>query len=83
MKEFKIQNTKFKNSLADTVVAAAGEVIEEESSLTVGFEGGGVEVEALGDRIGDDGKALAEFVDKAENQIPVGERKARSRRVQG
>ena len=53
--------------LTNTVVVAAGEIVKEKSGLTVGFKGSGSEAEAIGDRIGNDGKALTEFVDEAKN----------------
>ena len=57
--------------LANTVVVAAREIVEKESGLAVGFEGGGVEIEALGDHMGDYGKSLAKFIDEAKNQVAM------------
>ena len=56
-------------SLTEAVVVAAGEIVQEHPFFSVTFKGCSVDVEALGDRIGNDGKTLAKLVDKAEDDV--------------
>ena len=69
--------------LTNAVVVAAGEIVEKESGLAVSIERGGVKTEALGDRIGDDGKPLTKLINKAKNQIAMADGGTANKQTRG
>lgn len=68
-------STPHSPSLTEAVVVAAGKIVQKHPFFSITLKGCRIDAEALGDRIGNNGKPLAKLVDKAEDDVAVTHRR--------